>query len=104
MKENIKSYWTSKKPICGLRHFVLINQLHNDSKIAFHLVSVLDAQITVEVSESELNNKNNWHSGWLDLSKSESITKNYFELKLIQKNHNKHKKVFLNDDSTFNIS
>ena len=64
MKENIKSYWTSKKPIYGLRHFVLINELNNDSKIVFHLVSVLDAQITVEVYESELNNKNYWHSGW----------------------------------------
>ena len=104
MKENIKFYWTSKKPLYGLRHFVLINKIHNNSKIAFQLVSVLDAQISVEVSESELNNKNNWHSGWLDLSKSESITRNYFEIKLIQKNQKKNKKVFLNDDSLFNIS
>ena len=97
-------YWTSKKPILGLRHFVLINKINNKFQTVYQLVSVLDAEISVEVYESELNNKNNWHSGWLDLSKRESITKKYFDFKLIQKNQNKINKVFLNEDSLFYVS
>ena len=104
MKENINSYWTSKKPIHGLRHFVLINKIDNNSQTFFQLVSVIDSEISLEISESELINQNNWYSGWLDLSKRESITKNYFDFKLSQKNQNKIKKLFLNEDSPFNIS
>ena len=104
MKESITSYWTSKNPIFGLRHFVLINKIYNNSQTTFQLVSVLDTEISLEVSESELMNKKNWHSGWLDLSKSKSITKNYIEFKLTQKNEDKLKKVFLYEDSLFNIS
>tara|TARA_B100001029_G_C14639526_1_gene223544 strand:- start:210 stop:524 length:315 start_codon:yes stop_codon:yes gene_type:complete len=104
MKKNINFSWTSKKPIHGLRHFVLINKINNNSQTVFELVSVIDAEISVEVSESELTNQNKWHTGWLDLSKMESITKNYFEFKLTEKNQKKIKKVFLNEDSLFNIS
>ena len=100
----MKTSWTSKKPIFGLRHFVLINKINNSYQTFFQLVSVIDAEILVKVSEIELTNQNNWHSGWLELSKRESITKDYLALKLSQKNQNKIKKVFLNQDSIFNIS
>ena len=104
MKKNISFFWTSKKPIFGLRHFVLINKINNNSQTVFQLVSVIDAQISLKVSEIELTNQNKWSSGWLDLSKRESITKNYFEFKLTQNNQNTIEKVFLNEDSLFNIS
>ena len=99
----MKTFWTSKKPIHGLRHFVLINKINYNSQTFFQLVSVIDAEITLKVSESELINQNKWYSGWLDLSKSESITKDYFASKLTQKKQNKIEKVFLNQDSIFNI-
>ena len=100
----MKTCWTSKKPIFGLRHFVLINKINNNYQTFFQLVSVIDAEILVKVSEIELTNQNNWHSGWLDLSKSESITKNYFEYKLNQKTNNKINEIFVKEDSPFNIS
>ena len=99
----MKTFWTSKKPIYGLRHFVLINKINNNSQTFFQLVSVIDADIALEVSESELINQNKWYSGWLDLSKRESITNDYLESKLPQKNQKEIKKVFLNQDSIFNI-
>ena len=104
MKEIIPYYWTSKKPINGLRHFVLINKVNQNSQTSFQLVSVLDLEISLEISKEDLMNKNKWHSGWLDLSKSKSITTNYLEFKSNKKNKNKIKKIFVNDDSPFNIS
>ena len=97
-------FWTSKKPIYGLRHFVLINKINNNSQTSFQLVSVIDAEIAVKVSESELINQNKWYSGWLNLSKRESITDDYLKSKLPLKNQKKIKKVFLNQDSIFNIN
>ena len=104
MKENTNFYWTSKKPILGLRHFVLINKININSKIVCQLVSVIDSEISLKVFESDLTNQNEWHLGWLDLSKRESITKKYFELKSNQKNQNKIERLFLSEDSIFNIS
>ena len=104
MKKIITHYWTSKKPINGLRHFVLINKVNKNFQTSFQLVSVLDSDIFLEISKNELMNKNKWHSGWLDLSKSKSITTNYLEFKSNKKNKNKIKKIFVNDDSPFNIS
>ena len=104
MKENTNFYWTSKKPISGLRHFVLINKINNNSQIVCQLVSVIDSEIYLKVFESDLTNKNKWHPGWLELLKGDSITKKYFELKSNQKNQNKIEKLFLSEDSIFNIS
>ena len=104
MNKNINFYWTSKKPIFGLRHFVLINKNNYNSQTIFQLVSVIDAQISLKVPEIDLFNKNRWHLGWLDLPKRESITKEYIKFKFNKKNKNKTDKVFLNEDSLFNIS
>ena len=41
-------YWTSKKPIKGLRHFVLIDKFHSGDEITFLLVSVIDVDINLE--------------------------------------------------------
>ena len=104
MTQNINYYWTSKKPINGLRHFVLINKFIKNYKIVFQLVSVLDVEISLEVSKEELMNRNSWQSGWVDLPQNQSITKDYFENKLNQETKCQINEVFLKDDSLFNIS
>ena len=104
MTQNINYYWTSKKPINGLRHFVLINKFKKNYKVFFQLVSVLDVEISLEVSKEDLMSRNNWQSGWLDLPKHESITKDYFENKLNQKTKCQINEIFLKDDSLFYIS
>ena len=104
INKTINYCWTSKKPINGLRHFVIINEVCKNSQSIFQLVSVLDVEINLEVCNEELMSKNNWHSGWLELSKSESITNNYFEYKLEKKTKNINREIFVNADSLFYIS
>ena len=96
--------WTSKKTINGLRHFVLLNQVKNKNQINFLLVSVLDADIAVQISYEELMNSGNWSQGWLNLSKDKSVTKDYEEYKLTNKRESGIKKIFINENSLFNIS
>jgi len=41
----MENYWTSIKPINGLRHFVLVNETKEKGNISFLMVSVLDSEI-----------------------------------------------------------
>ena len=100
----MKSFWTSNKPIKGLRHFVLVNQIKEKDKINILMVSVIDAEISLIISKKELINSGNWNEGWLNLPKVESITKDYFEYKLSNFSKERNYKVVLNKDSIFNIS
>ena len=98
-------YWTSKKPIKGLRHFVLIDKFHSGDEVTFLLVSVLDVDINLEVSEEELFNKEIWEEGWLNLAKKYSISNEYLKNKsklkaAVEKNY----KIFLSKCSPFYIS
>ena len=43
-------YWTSNKPINGLRHFVLVNETKEKGNIIFLMVSVLDSEIYLKTS------------------------------------------------------
>ena len=79
--KTLNCYWTSKKPIKGLRHFVLIDKFHSGDEITFLLVSVLDVDINLEVSEEELLNKEIWNEGWLNLAKKNSISNEYLKNK-----------------------
>ena len=99
----MEKFWTSKKPINGLRHFVLINEMKKKGKIVFSIVSVLDAAINFEISYEELISGENWVEGWLNLSKVESITEDYFKFKSIYK-EKEINKIFINENSSFNIS
>ena len=45
------------------------------------LVSVVDAEVNFEITHKELLNSVNWEKGWLDLTKKESITKDYSKYK-----------------------
>ena len=99
----IDNFWTSKRPISGLRHFVLVNQTMEKDQIICLMVSVLDVDINLEITCKELINSANWEKGWLNLPKSKSITKAYIEYKSIKKNE-RIDNIFINEDSVFNIS
>tara|TARA_Y100000994_G_scaffold207853_1_gene180558 strand:+ start:961 stop:1260 length:300 start_codon:yes stop_codon:yes gene_type:complete len=99
----MENFWTSKKSIKGLRHFVLVNKIKQKGQIYLLMVSVIDCEINLKISYKELFNSGNWEKGWLKLPKTESITQEYLKFKSLKKKEGV-KKVFLNFDSFFNIS
>ena len=46
----MENYWTSNKPIKGLRHFVLVNETKEKGNIIFLMVSVLDSEINLKTT------------------------------------------------------
>ncbi len=99
----MENFWTSNKPIRGLRHFVLVNETKEKENIIFLMVSVLDSEINLKISYEELTKSGNWYKGWINLPKLQSITEEY----LNYKSRNKVKdvdEIFINEDSVFNIS
>ena len=99
----MENYWTSNKPINGLRHFVLVNETKGKGNISFLMVSVLDSEINLKTTYEELINSGNWHKGWIDLSNNQSITEEYVDYKSINKGECIDE-IFINEDSSFNIS
>ena len=100
----MENYWTSNKSIHGLRHFVLVNKINEQDQINFLMVSVIDVEISLKISNEELLNSGNWNQGWLSLPKSEAITKDYTDYKLSNNSKEGIKKIFVKNDSLFNIS
>ena len=99
----MESFWTSNKPIKGLRHFVLVNETKEKGNIIFLMVSVLDSEINLKITYEELTNSGNWSQGWINLPKLQSITEEY----VIYKSCNKLgdvNNIFVNEESSFNIS
>ena len=99
----MENYWTSIKPINGLRHFVLVNETTEKGDIIFLMVSVLDSEINLRASYEELVNSGNWYEGWINLPKLQSITEEYFDYKSSKKEEGLDE-IFINEDSLFNIS
>ena len=99
----MENYWTSIKPINGLRHFVLVNETKEKGNTTFLMVSVLDSEIYLKTTYEELINSGNWHEGWINLPKLQSITEEYVKYKSINKKENIDE-IFINEDSLFNIS
>ena len=99
----MENFWTSKKPINGLRHFVLVNKTKEKGNMHFLMVSVLDSEINLKITYKELINSGNWFKGWVKLPKLESITKEYITYKSRNKVEGIYE-IFVNDDSLFNIS
>ena len=99
----MENFWTSKKTINGLRHFVLVNEIREQGNITFLMVSVLDSEIYLKTTYEELVNSGNWHKGWINLPKLQSITKEYVSYKSINKGEYIDE-LFINEDSLFNIS
>ena len=100
----MKSMWTSSKPINGLRHFVLVNKIKENDQLKNLMVSVLDSEITLKITNEDLINTDEWTEGWLNLPKSESITNDYLKSKLSNALKDEINKIFVNNDSIFNIS
>ena len=100
----MENYWTSNKSIHGLRHFVLVNKINKEDQINFLMVSVVDVEISLKISNEELINSGNWKRGWLNLPKNEAITKDYKDYKLSNNSKEVIKKIFVKNDSLFNIS
>ena len=99
----MENYWTSIKPINGLRHFVLVNEIKEKENIIFLMVSVLDSEINLKATYEELINSGNWYEGWINLPKLQSITEEYFDYKSSKKEEDIDE-IFINEDSLFNIS
>ena len=99
----MENYWTSNKPINGLRHFVLVNETKEKGNIIFSMVSVLDSEINLRATYEELKNSGNWCEGWINLPKLQSITKEYVYYKSMNKREDIDE-IFINEDSLFNIS
>ena len=99
----MENFWTSNKPIKGLRHFFLVNETKEKGKIFFLMVSVLDSEINFKTSYEELINSGNWYKGWINLPKLQSITEEYVNYKFINKGEGIDE-IFINEDSLFNIS
>ena len=97
-------YWTSNKSINGLRHFVLVNEIKEQDQTKFLMVSVIDVEVSLKISNEELLNSGNWNVGWLNLTKSEAITKDYLDYKLSKNLKEGINKIFVKNDSLFNIS
>ena len=100
----MENYWTSNESINGLRHFVLINKINEKDQINFLMVSVVDVEISLKISKEELLNSGNWNKGWLNLPKSEAITKDYSDYKLSNKSKEGIEKIFVKNDSLFYIT
>ena len=99
----MENYWTSHKPINGLKHFVLVNEIKEKGNISFLMVSVLDSEIYLKTTYEELINSGNWYKGWINLPKLQSITEEYVNYKSINKGAGS-EEIFINEDSLFNIS
>ena len=99
----MENFWTSNKPINGLRHFVLVNESKERGNMIFLMVSVIDSEINLKITQEELINSRNWHKGWINLPKHESITEDYINYKSITK-VGSIDEIFVNEDSLFNIS
>ena len=99
----MENYWTSNKTINGLRHFVLVNETKEKGNIIFLMVSVLDSEINLKTNYEELMYSGNWCKGWINLPKTQSITKEYVNYKSINKGKGIYE-IFINEDSLFNIS
>ena len=99
----MENFWTSNKSINGLRHFVLVNETKEKGNITFLMVSVLDSEINLETTYEELINSGNWHKGWINLPKLQSITEEYVDYKSLIKGESIDQ-IFFNEDSLFKIS
>ena len=99
----MENFWTSNKSLNGLRHFVLVNETKEKGNITFLMVSVVDSEIYIEITYEELINSGNWHKGWINLPKLQSITEEYLDYKFLKKGESIGE-IFINEDSLFNIS
>ncbi len=96
-------YWTSKKYIYGLKHFVLINKYELNKELYLDFVSVLDEAISFTISKKVFEESDQWIKGWNDNEKDNIDIKEYLKFKSSTREY-KINKFFFNESSLFNIS
>tara|TARA_Y100001978_G_C23321385_1_gene258539 strand:- start:174 stop:473 length:300 start_codon:yes stop_codon:yes gene_type:complete len=96
-------YWTSRKAINGLKHFVVINQYKFKKEIYLDFVSVLDEAISFTISKKVFEGSSKWIKGWNDNEIENVDIKQYLKFKSSIREY-KSNKIFLNETSLFNIS
>ena len=96
-------YWTSRKSINGLKHFVVINQYEVKKEVYLDFVSALDEAITFTISKKVFEESSQWIKGWIDHEKENIDIKKYLKFKSSVKEY-KTNKVICNETSPFNIS
>ena len=98
-------YWTSRKKINGLKHFVVVNQYEFKKEVYLDIVSVLDDAISLTIPKTVLEEASQWIKGWNDNdNENENIDlKEYLEFKSSIREE-KTNKIILNETSLFNIS
>ena len=95
-------YWTSRKTINGLKHFVVINQYEFKKKVYLDFVSALDEAISFTISKKVFEDSSQWTKGWVDNGENIDI-KEYLEFKSSIGEY-KVNKFILDETSLFNIS
>ena len=95
-------YWTSRKAINGLKHFVLINQYELKKEVYLDFVSVLDDAISFTLSKKVFEESSQWIKGW-NYFENDIDIKEYLEFKSSIR-EDKSNRIFLNETSIFNIS
>ena len=96
-------YWTSKKTINGLRHFIVINQYELKEELYLDFVSVLDETISFTISKKVFEASSQWIKGWNDIERENINIKEYIEFKSSIREY-KSNRTILNKTSIFNIS
>ena len=96
-------YWTSRKTINGLKHFVVINQYELKKEVYLDFVSVLDEAISFKISKKVFEESSQWIKGWNDNERENIDMKEYLEFKSSISEY-KTNKIIFNETSLFNIS
>ena len=96
-------FWTSKKSINGLKHFVIINKYEFKKEIYLDLVSVLDDTISFTISKKVFEASSQWKKGWID-NKQENINIEEYLIFKSKIGKDKPNKIIFNETSSFNIS
>ena len=96
-------YWTSRKTINGLKHFVIINQYELKKEVYLDFVSVLDETVNFTISKKAFEKSSQWIKGWINHEK-ENIDFNEYQKFKSTLEENKTRKIMLIDSSLFNIS
>ena len=96
-------FWTSKKKINGLKHFVVINQYKLKKEVYLDFVSVLDDSINFKISKKAFKDSSQWIKGWNNNEKEKIDFKEYQKFKSEISKVNP-RKITLSETSQFNIS
>ena len=96
-------YWTSKKTINGLKHFIVINQYEFKKEAYLDIVSVLDESISFTISKKVYDDSSQWIKSWNYIEKENIDIKEYLKFKSSIKEY-KPNKIIFHETSKFNIS